>query len=228
MKILHLYPNLMNLYGDYGNVAVLARHLKDQGIKVEIDRKEVQDSIDLSKYDFIFMGSGTERNQEVALRDLMKYQRYLISYADEGKCALFTGNAMELLGKKVGEQEAIGLIDFETELTDRRYTGDVIVNNEFMGEMVGFINKSSIISGGEDQKLFDYIFKDNNLVDNGYEGYRYKNVFGTHLIGPVLVKNPNFMNEIVKTLIGEKYRALKYRHEDDAHDYNLAQLKLRK
>ncbi|MBQ5805419.1 MAG: hypothetical protein IIW22_06565, partial [Erysipelotrichaceae bacterium] len=60
MKILHLYPNLMNLYGDYANVTLLCRHLKDQGIPVVIDRKEVEDTINLMQYDFIYLGSGTE------------------------------------------------------------------------------------------------------------------------------------------------------------------------
>jgi len=227
MKMLHLYPNLMNLYGDYGNIVVLAKHLNDQGISVQIDKKEVQDNVDFSKYDFIYMGSGTEKNQLVALNDLMNYKTYLIDYIENNKTILFTGNAMELLGRSINDLEALNIIDFDTDVTDKRYTGDVLVKNELIGEVLGFINKSSIIHGGEEYKLFDYQFKGSDLIDNEFEGYYYHNLFGTHIIGPVLVKNPNFMTTIVKCLIGERYKALKYRYEDDAYDYNLQQLKLR-
>ena len=227
MRILHLYPNLMNLYGDYGNIVVLSKHLKDQGISVHIDKKEVQDNVDFSKYDFIYMGSGTESNQMIALNDLINYKDYLKEYIEDKKTILFTGNAMELLGTSIDDIPALDIIDFTVKITDKRYTGDVLLKNEFIGEVLGFINKSSLIEGGQDYKLFDYIFKGEDLIDNNYEGYRYHNLFGTHVIGPVLVKNPNLMTTIMKCLINEKYKALKYRHEDDAYDYNLKQLKKR-
>ena len=76
MRILHLYPELMNLYGEYGNVLVLKKHLEDQGLEVTIDRKDVEESIDFDRYDMIYMGSGTEKNQLIALKDLLKYKYY--------------------------------------------------------------------------------------------------------------------------------------------------------
>ena len=78
----------------------------------------------------------------------------------------------------------------------RRRYGAVIVKNDDIGEVVGFINKCSHIEEIEDIKLFDYLFKDNNLVDNKYEGYHVDNFYGTHIIGPILVKNPCLMNHI--------------------------------
>lgn len=228
MKILHLYPNLMNLYGDYGNITVLKKHLEDQGFDVTIERKEVEDSIDFERYDFIYMGSGTEKNQLVALEELMKYRQFLIKYIEDRKVVLFTGNAMELLGKKIDGKKALGIIDFETETTDKRYTGDVIVNSPLTGEVVGFINKSTIIKGGEEDKLFDYEFRYANLKDNEYEGYHYNNLFGTHIIGPVLVKNPGFMKLIVKLLVEEEYREIEYPFEEDAYNTTLSELRKRK
>ena len=103
------------------------------------------------------------------------------------------------------------------------------MKNEEIGEIVGFINKSSIISGGEKISLFDYVFKDENLVDNDYEGYRYHNAFGTHVIGPLLVKNPNFMKRIVELLAGEnhEYRDIAYPYEEDSYQVTLKALKQR-
>ena len=226
MRILHLYPNLMNLYGDYGNITVLVKHLTDQGEIVYVDKKEIQDAIDFSLYDFIYMGSGTEKNLKVALKDLKKYEYYLKQEIEKGKVVLFTGNAMELMGNSIDDQDALGIINFDTSTTDKRYSGDVIVYNDEIKEVIGFINKSSIITGNYKHKLFEYRFKDSNLVDNDYEGYNYKNLYGTHIIGPVLVKNPEFMKLIVKKLVKD-YKDIHYEYEDKAYEISLAQLKRR-
>lgn len=228
MRILHLYPDLMNLYGDYGNIAVLKKHLSDQGVKVTVDRKDINEVIDFRKYDFVYMGSGTQSNQRVALDAFKKYEYMFRIYVDNGGVALFTGNAMELLGNRIDEADALGIVDFDTETRDARYTGDVIVNNDEIGSVVGFVNKSSLIINGEKDALFTYEFKDNNLVDNNYEGYRYNNLFGTHIIGPVLVKNPNFMKTIVKLLVKEDYQEIRYENEENAYEINLRELRRRK
>ena len=228
MKILHLYPNLMNLYGDHGNITVLSRYLKDLGIRVKVEKKDIEDLIDFNQYDFIYMGSGTEDKLKIAMKDLMKYKLFISRYISKGKAGLFTGNAMELPGRKIDDEEALGILNFETVTTEKRYTGDVIARNEETKEVVGFINKSSLIKGGEADKLFTYEFRDSNLVDNDYEGYRTGNFFGTHIIGPVLVKNPAFREVIVKILAGEKFEERVYPYEQEAYDNTLQELRKRK
>ena len=228
MKILHLYPQLMNLYGEYGNLAVLKKHLEDQGEEVTIIRKEIADSIDFRDCDMIYMGSGTEKNQLVALEDLMKYRPYLKKAMEEGKVMLFTGNAMEVMGERVDDHPALHFCDFSVETTDKRYTGDVIVANDELGEVVGFINRSTLIKGGEKEKLFTYDFRYATLKDNDYEGYRVHNLFGTHIIGPVLVKNPRFMETIVKLLVKDEYREIVYPYEEEAYQTTLSELRKRK
>lgn len=229
VKILHLYPHLMNLYGDYANVTVLKKHLEDQGLKVSVTEKEVGDKFSLQRYDFIYMGSGTESNLMVALEDFKKYKKDLEACIVKGKTILFTGNAMELLGNYIDDDEALGIFDFECRHTDKRFTGDVIARNDDFGFVVGFINKSSLISRTEDEKLFDYVFIDNNLKDSPVEGYRRENLFATHIIGPILVKNPDFMETIVKTLLPKrkKYKAIEYKYELDSYVVTLNALKER-
>ena len=224
MKILHLYYDLMNLYGEYGNVVVLAKHLEDQGEEVIVDKKTIGDQIDFTQYDFIYCGSGTEKNQMVALNDLLKRKDNLIK--SKG-IIFFTGNAMELLGEKIAEHKALNIVPIKTTLTDKRYTGDVIVKNDDIGEVVGFINKCSHIEEKEDIKLFDYLFKDNNLVDNMYEGYHIDNIYGTHIIGPILVKNPCLMNHIVSKLLKRELKAIDYPYEEDSYEVTLNALKER-
>ena len=225
MKILHWYYDLMNLYGDYGNVVVLKKHLEDQGINTEIDKRSIEDNINLLDYDFIFIGSGTEKRLEIVRNDILKYQSQIKEYIDNNKVLLATGNALELFGKTINHQEGLGIIDINTTFTDQRFTGDVIVNNKDFGECVGFINKCSVIDGGQDHKLFDYIFKDNNLNDNDYEGFRFNNLFGSHLLGPILVKNPNFMKYIIELLIDKDYKEISYPFEKDSYEVTLNALK---
>lgn len=227
--ILHLYPNLMNLYGDYANITVLKKHLEDQEQIVRVEKKDIGSNIDFSKYDFIYMGSGTESSRDIALTDLLRYKDDLKQCIENGKTILFTGNAMELLGNTIGNKQGLGIVNFDVETTTSRYTGDVIMESKQLGEIVGFINKSTFIKGGEDSKLFDYFFMDNNLKDNNYEGYRINNTYGTHIIGPVLVKNPKFMKTIIESILPEdfEYKEIEYTFEEDNYLTTLAALKER-
>lgn len=223
VKILHLYPHLMNLYGDYANIIVLKKHLQDQGLQVSVTEKEVKDKLSLQNYDFIYMGSGTESNLKIALKALKKYKKDLESCIAKGKTILFTGNAMELLGKYIDDEEALGIFDFETKHTDKRFTGDAIVKNDNFGLVVGFINKSTTSKDNEEERLFEYVFMDNNLKDSSFEGYRRNNLYATHIIGPVLVKNPNFMETIVRSLLPakKKYKNIEYKYESDSYAITL-------
>ena len=222
MKILHWYYDLMNLYGDYGNLEVLRKHLEDQGFEPVVEKKTIHEEVNIESYDMIYIGSGTEKKQELVREDILRFRKDLRMYIEEEGILLATGNAMELFGKTVDTRECLGFLPFDTGLTKDRYTGDVILHNEEMGDIVGFINKCSLIAGGEKEKLFDYVFRDANLKDNDYEGYEYKNLIGTHVIGPVLVKNPAFMKKIV-LLLGKKndpdfqYKEIEYPFEEDSY-----------
>ncbi len=230
MKILHLYYDLMNLYGEYGNVVVLNKHLLDQGINSIIDKKSIGDDIDFKQYDFIYIGSGSERNEMLALADLKKRYKSFKEAIDNGSIIFLTGNAMELLGKKVNNEDGLNIVNITSEFTNNRYTGDVILKNDSIGEVVGFINKCSIIKHDESIKLFDYVFKDSNLPNDKSEGYHIKNIYGTHVIGPILVKNPNLMKAIVLKLLEKenvKYKDIDYEFEDDSYNVTLNALKER-
>ncbi len=232
MRLLHLYYDLMNLYGEYGNIVVLKKHLEDQDIEVSVDKKTLGDEINFEEYDFIYCGSGTEKNQLVALDDLLKRKDSLDKAIKENSMLFFTGNSMELLGKSIDDKKALNIVPISTKTTNNRYTGDVIVSNKEIGEVVGFINKCSIISENDDIKLFDYIFKDSNLPNDGYEGYKVNNIYGTHIIGPILVKNPNLMKDIVTKLIKKdnpnfKYKQIDYPYESDSYNVTLNALKER-
>lgn len=235
VKLLHLEYNLMNLYGGYSNIVVLARHLQDQGFLVSVDRKTVGENLELADYDFIYMGAGTEKNQRVALADLKPYQAQLRELAEQDVVMLFTGNAFDLLGKTIhgldGQTyEGLGLVDFiVTEYADRRYVGDVVCDCSWDLEhkYIGFVNHSADITG-IDQPAFTMKVGVENHIVTPYDGFRYHNVFGMHLIGAVLVNNPHFM-ELVIRLIGKKfsdfvYQPIDYPRERASYEMTLKEL----
>ena len=133
-KLLYLYDDLMNLYGENGNIRVLTRHLQDQGFSVTVDRRSLSDSLDFSGYALIYLGSGTESARNAALRHLVPYRDALQKAEQAGTILLFTGNAWEMLGASVttGSGETIpglGLFAFTvTESSEKRITGDVIAD----------------------------------------------------------------------------------------------------
>lgn len=231
MKILHLYPDLLNLYGEYGNVSCIKKHLEDQGFKVSVTKLGLKTKCKFEDYDFIYCGSGLESNLKVALEDLKKHKKSIQKAIEMNKFMLFTGNAMELLGEKIDDEEALDLAPINSNTTKKRFTGDVVVSNKEFGEVVGFINKSTQIVEASKDGLFEYVFKDDNLNDNStVEGYRINNLIGTHIIGPILVKNPSLMRFFVEG-IGKQnkkkfvYNDISYPFEEDSYKVTLNALK---
>lgn len=107
IKMLHLYYDVMNLYGDYGNVSILKKHLEDQGFEVILDKRTIGEEVNLEEYDFIFIGSGTEKNLDMVLNDLKKYKEKLKQYIDKEKVIFLTGNSFEMLGKSIDEESGL-------------------------------------------------------------------------------------------------------------------------
>lgn len=235
IKILHLYNNLMNLYGEYANILILERRLSEQGLESEITKADSCKDIDFSQYDFIYIGSGTERAQKRALTDLMTKKDEFISAAKSGKVMLLTGNAFEMLGKAITDAngksfEALNLCPFETtESYKERLTGDAIFSCRFMPKpFVGFINKCSQTSKTENP-LFSALMGEGNSKNTTDEGCRFENVFGTHLIGPILVKNPHFTKYIIQLLTkdidGFVYKDIVNTYEQGSYEITLRELK---
>ena len=232
LKLLHLYDDVMNLYGEYANVSVLARYLADLGCTVSVDTLSLYEEKDISGYDFYYMGSGTERRQKLALTQLQKYREALGAACDKGKVLLFTGNSFELLGDKITdadgtEYEGLHLASFESVEGKRRIVGDCIASFDgFDDVLVGFINKCSRITGVQ-QPLFTLQMGFGNEADRGTEGFRKNNCFGTHLTGPILVKNPAMLRYIVKLLGAEDPERVSYPFMEKGYEITASELRKR-
>ena len=215
LKIIHFYPDLMSLYGSYANVAVLKRYLEQMGNTVTVETIQPGASeAELVDPDFIFMGAGTERAQKAALADFTRYESAIKAAAEDGVAMLFAGTSMELLGKSITddagkEYAALGLAYFTTVQTKKRFVEDVYgVTDLYPEPVVGFINKSSTISGVETPLLTSVQLGYGNEGLKTPEGFRYKNVIGSHLTGPILVKNPRLLDKVVSAIYEKRGEAL--------------------
>ena len=238
LNIVHLYPDVMSLYGEYANIAVLHRHLEALGAAVTVKAVACEDEPDFNGADFLYMGAGTERTQKYVLKQLLPRVDGLKAAIGAGAVVLFTGSAMETLGASVTDAAgkawpALGLAEFTTVETDRRDPGDVIAHSPLLDNpVVGFMNKCSV-THGITSPLFDRLSLGfGNEADKGAEGYVSGNVFATHLTGPMLAKNPHFTDLLIRRIFEAKGWALPEAlpvlpHEGAAYEVTLAELWLR-
>ena len=210
LQIVHLYPDVMSLYGGYANLAVLRRHLEALGITATVRPVTCEDEPDFNGADFIYMGAGAERTQKYVLDKLLPHVDGLKAAVGAGAVVLFTGNAMETLGASVTDAggkawPALGLAEFATVETDKRDPVDAIAHTTLLDRpVVGFMNKCSV-THGITAPLFDRLTLGfGNEAEKGAEGYVSGNVFATHLTGPVLVKNPHFTDLLIRRIFEAK------------------------
>jgi CobQ-like glutamine amidotransferase family enzyme len=214
VRLIHFCPDLMSLYGSYANVAVLKRRLEQMGNTVTVEPVVPDQSCDITSGDFIFMGAGTERAQKAALADFIRYETAVKAAAEDGVSMLFAGTSMELLGKSITddagkEYTALGLADFTSVQSKKRFVEDVYGTTDLYPEaVVGFVNKSSTISGVETPLLTAVQLGYGNEGLKTPEGFRYKNVIGSHLTGPILVKNPRLLDKVITAIYEKRGEAL--------------------
>jgi len=208
INILHLYHDLLNLYGDWANMAALMHEVNMRDCKAEIHKKSIGDDIDFSGYDFVYMGSGTERSLLACMKDLVRYKDAFVKRIEEGIFVLATGNSHELFGQAVIDHsgvrhEMIGLIDFKTMQLNSRVTGDCTCTASFLDDkLVGFINRSGGNQKGEIKRPFYIEPGEGAGYKAGEEGIKYKNLLGTYMTGPVLMRNPPLLKYITDILTG--------------------------
>lgn len=194
VKILHLYYDLMNLYGDYGNVVVLCDNLKKNGIDYELTKYSIGDEFDFNEFDFIFCGPGTESKTELANKDFIERKESFINAVENNKFILFTGSSIALLGNN-----GIGVFDYSVIDEKKRICGDVICESKNIDDIVGYVNTSYSIR--VDKKSYINIKKcDFQLKKYRDIGYKKNYLVTINITGPLLVKNPLLLKELVNQI----------------------------
>lgn len=214
IKIAHLYYDLMNLYGENGNIRALVSFIERQGVEAKVYNLTLDDDIDFKKYDIYYLGAGIEECEYMVLSDLYKYKDEIKDAVEDGKMFLVTGNAFELFGHKIclknGRSiECLGVFDYNANEVNERIVSEIIYEFPLLDKghhIIGFKNCNSKIANNDEYRMFGF-------ADN----IHYKNFFGMEFIGPVLVRNPYFTNYILKTLFENK--GYEYKEIDDTIEF---------
>lgn len=215
VKIANLYYDLMNLYGDQGNINVLVKAFEYQGINVELTKLSIDDDIDFDNYDIFVISTGTENNQKIVLNHLIKYKDKIKSAIENNKFFLCTGNSIELFGKTISDKnkkyEALNIFEYNTIYNGDRIVCESLFKCSLINDYVlGFQNQGGSISDYE-FNLFEVTEGIGSYRGSKKEGIHYKNFFGTYLIGPILVRNPKFLEKFVIDVILEKNSNYRYK-----------------
>ena len=215
LKICHLYPDVLNLYGDRGNIACMRRRLEWRGIGCEVTELPLGVKDDLTAYDLFFIGGGQDFEQTVLLSDIQSGRGDNIrAAAEDGKTFLCVCGGYQLLGTGYrtadGQMcEYTGILDLYTEGSPDRMIGNFAfrLGEESGGSLViGFENHGGRTYLGHGLSPLGTVVRGSgNNGSDGTEGARYKNVYGTYSHGPVLPKNPAFCDRILLGALQVKY-----------------------
>lgn len=202
IKIMHLYPDLLNLYGDKGNIECLKHRLAWRGIDAEVIEVLGDDNVNISDADIIFLGGGSDKEQKIVCEKLMPYKHELKNYVENGGTMLAVCGGYELLGKSCvlgGETvKALEILDIYAEAGADRLTDNVILQSDILDcKVVGFENHANRMNIGSYEPLGKVLCGNGNDGKSGYEGVVYKNLVGTYLYGPLLPKNPKLCDYIL-------------------------------
>lgn len=222
IKIAHLYPDMLNLYGDRGNIIALKNRMERRGIEVKVDKITMGQSFNSDDYDILFVGGGQDFEQDILLDDLKKGKDKEIKRAVENsKVFLAICGGYQMLGKYYktydGKMlEYLGILDFYTQGKEERLIGNYAFKTKEGIEIVGFENHSGRTYLGKDLQPLGKVIKGyGNNGEDGTEGVRYKNTFGTYSHGPILPKNSKFADLLISLAVKNKYGDAELKPLDD-------------
>lgn len=210
LTIGHLYPDLLNLYGDRGNIQCFRKRLEWRGIEAEVIPFLSGDAIDFSKLDIILLGGGSDREQELVCGQLQNIKQDFKDYVENDGVVLAVCGGYQLLGKyyKTDKKniEGLSILDITTEWEPERLIRNIVLNSPlFDTPVVGFENHGGRTHIGNHTPFGKVFYGLGNTGKSGYEGVVYKNVIGTYLHGPLLPKNPHVCDYLLAKALKRKY-----------------------
>ncbi|MGL4572353.1 MAG: type 1 glutamine amidotransferase [Clostridium sp.] len=212
LNICHLYPDLLNVYGDVGNILILKSRAESRGITVNIHNVSINDDFNADDFDIVFFGGGQDYEQSIVSDDLKNNKTVeLTRYVEDSKVLIAICGGYQLLGKYYrapnGEKlEGLGILNIYTEGGDTRFIGNTIIHNdEFNQTYVGFENHSGRTYINDLKPLGKVIEGYGNNGEDGHEGCIYKNTFGTYFHGSLLSKNPELADKFLELALNKKY-----------------------
>lgn len=226
LRICHLYPDLLNLYGDRGNLMTLAGRARWRGIDVRVDELRLGDPLGSEDHDLYFIGGGEDRQQRLAAPDLRERKGdALRAAAERGAVVLAVCGGYQLLGHYYRPSEGedligLGLLDLTTVHPGkrvRRLIGNIVIRSRMIGgTLVGFENHGGRTRLGPGaQPLGDVVAGSGNNGEDRSEGAVFRHVYGTYLHGPLLPKNPAFADRLIAAALERRHGAVTLAPLDD-------------
>ena len=210
IRILQLYPDDMNIYGDWGNTLVLKRRLEWRGYDVELLTYNPGDVFP-DDIDILVGGGGQDSGQSKIENDLRMIGPKLKKYAEDGIPMLVICGLYQLFGHYFKTRDGktidgIGLLDITTVGGSERLIGNITTESDEFGEIIGYENHSGLTTLGTAVSPLGVVRKGagNNSADT-YEGARHKNIIGTYLHGSLLPKNPAIADYLISTALHRKF-----------------------
>jgi len=213
LRVCALYPELMNIYADRGNLLLLQRRCEWRGIGFELTRSDLGDPIDPQQADLFYIGGGQDRDQRLCALDLAEVKREgLHAAAARGAALLAVCGGYQLLGHsyELGDEAlpGVGLVDLHTVRSDGpRLIGNVAIEVELEPDerrvLAGFENHGGRTQLGPGAQPLGRVLRGHgNDGRSGYEGVRAGNVIGTYLHGPLLPKNVWLADWLIARALG--------------------------
>ena len=223
ITIAHLYPDLLNLYGDRGNIQCMVMRCLWRGIGAEVKEYRLQDTVDFSGTDIVLLGGGSDREQQIVCTKLQDIREDFHAYVEDGGTVLAVCGGYQLLGHYYdtpeGRMNGLSLADLYTEQRDPRLISNVVLQNDGLPyEIVGFENHGGRTYIGNNRPFGRVVYGYGNNGEDGTEGILYKNVTGTYLHGPLLPKNPHVCDRILGSALERKYGTAELAALDDAQE----------
>ena len=212
LRICHLYGNLMNTYGDNGNLLMLQHRAKKLGYEVETTLISLEEDFNAEDFDIVMFGGGQDFEQTVVAKDLQNKKESLIQYIEDNGVVVAICGGFQLLGRYYvnasGERlNGISAIDVCTNgQFPSRLIGDIeIFNEEFDETYLGYENHIGRTYLGKNMKPLGKVVKGfGNNEEDHVEGCHYKNVFCSYFHGPILVRNQHLADRIIETAAERK------------------------
>lgn len=214
LKILWMYHDLMDLYGDKGNLQVLKIRAEKRGIDCTVDTCTIGQKKDCREYDLFFLGGGADREQNLIFQDLMERRERIQQAMDEKTAFLLICGGYQLFGQYYLDQDrkkipGLGFFDYYTESSDRdhRCIGNIAIQADIDGQTfdaVGFENH-----GGQTRNVSHpfgrVLYGHGNTFQGGQEGFQNDQVLATYMHGPLLPKNPKIADLVLERALHRQY-----------------------
>ena len=211
LTIGYLYPDLLNLYGDRGNIQCLQKRCQWRGIGAQVKAYEWADRVDFGSLDIVLLGGGSDREQRIVCEKLRQVQSEFKEYVEDDGVVIAVCGGYQLLGNyyqtDTDRIQGLSLIDMHTIQEKGRLIGNIVLSSPLAAmPVVGFENHGGRTDIKGSQPFGKVLSGAGNDGRSGYEGVLYRNVIGTYLHGPLLPKNPEIADWLITKALIRKYR----------------------